>query len=212
MELFLAELFCFKFPLNPLRNLKQKNPALLSSHSSAKVEVLWEGNKNFRNHHFWFDVYYIISHCTFSSNLFHGQIAQIYIDHLSGHENNKCSPWKVDEEITLKPCYFWAGEDLESRTRGCLNITSAQIWRSGIFSNFCRKKFLGLTKKLLHFFCIVLGVVIFKNHVAKPLDSFNKCRKIILSCRETFFCRNLKNVGMSFLGRCNVETVSPPGF
>ena len=32
------------------------------------------------------------SHCSFSSDLFHGQIAQIYIDHLSGHENKKCSP------------------------------------------------------------------------------------------------------------------------
>ena len=33
-----------------------------------------------------------VAHCAFSSNLFHGQIAQIYIDHLSGHENKKCSP------------------------------------------------------------------------------------------------------------------------
>ena len=29
---------------------------------------------------------------------------------------------------------------------------------------------------------------------------------------ETFFCRNLKNVWMSYLGQCDVETVSPPGF
>ena len=27
-----------------------------------------------------------------------------------------------------------------------------------------------------------------QNHVAKPLDSFNMCKKIMLSCRETFFC------------------------
>ena len=33
------------------------------------------------------------SHCDFSSNLFHGQIAQIQIDQLSDPEN--CSPWKV---------------------------------------------------------------------------------------------------------------------
>ena len=33
-----------------------------------------------------------VSHCAFSTNLFHGQIAQIYIDNLSGHENQKCSP------------------------------------------------------------------------------------------------------------------------
>ena len=32
------------------------------------------------------------SHCAFSSNLFHGQIAQIFIDQLSDPENKKCSP------------------------------------------------------------------------------------------------------------------------
>ena len=29
-------------------------------------------------------------------------------------------------------------------------------------------------------------------------NSFNKCRKFLLSSLETFFCRNWKNVGMSF--------------
>ena len=67
------------------------------------------------------------SHCPFLSNLFHGQIAQIYINHLSGYENEKCSPWNKT------PCYFWAGEALEARTRGCLNVTSAQKWHSVIF-------------------------------------------------------------------------------
>ena len=32
------------------------------------------------------------SHCTFSSNLFHGQITQKYIDQLSDPENKKCRP------------------------------------------------------------------------------------------------------------------------
>ena len=36
-----------------------------------------------------------ISHCAFSSNLFHGHLAQIYIDQVSDPENKKCSPWKV---------------------------------------------------------------------------------------------------------------------
>ena len=67
------------------------------------------------------------SHTAFSSNFFHGQIAQIYIDHLSGYENEKCSPWNKT------PCYFWAGEALEARTQGCLNVTSAQKWHSVIF-------------------------------------------------------------------------------
>ena len=79
------------------------------------------------------------------------------------------------------------------------------------FFKFLQKKVSRLDKKAPALFCIVLGVVICKNHVAKPLDSFNKCRKIILSCRETFFGRNLKNARMSFLGRCNVETASCPG-
>ena len=75
------------------------------------------------------------------------------------------------------------------------------------FFKFLQKKVSRLDKKApaLH---IVLGVVIWKNCVAKPIYSFNKCRKFILSRRETFFCRNLKNVRMSFLGQCNVETAS----
>ena len=32
------------------------------------------------------------SNCAFSSNLFHGYLAQIYIDQLSDPENKKCSP------------------------------------------------------------------------------------------------------------------------
>ena len=53
-----------------------------------------------------------------------------------------------------------------------------------------------------------LGVVICKNHVAKPLDSFNKCRNFFLLIWETFFCRNLKNYSMTILSWCNVETAS----
>ena len=68
------------------------------------------------------------------------------------------------------------------------------------FFKFLQKKVSWLNKNAPVLFCIVLGVVIWKNHVAKPLDSFKKCRKIILSCRETFFCRNLKSDRMSFLG------------
>ena len=60
-------------------------------------------------------------------------------------------------------------------------------------------------------FCITLGFVICKIHVAKPLDSINKCRKFLLLSQETFFCRNLKNYRMSFLCWCNVETASHPG-
>jgi hypothetical protein len=37
------------------------------------------------------------------------------------------------------------------------------------------------------------------------------CRSFIVK-PGNFFCRNSKNGRMSFLGRCNVETVSDPGF
>ena len=80
-----------------------------------------------------------------------------------------------------------------------------------VFLKFLQKKVCWLDKKTPALFCIVLGVVTFKSHVAKPIDSFNKCRKIIFLCRETFFCRILKNARMSFLGQCNVETASYPG-
>ena len=46
----------------------------------------------------------------------------------------------------------------------------------------------------------------------RPIHSFNKCRKCLLSSLETFFCRNLKSVGISFFGQCNVEAVSRPCF
>ncbi len=80
-----------------------------------------------------------------------------------------------------------------------------------LISNFCRKKFPGLSKILLKFFFINLGVMIWKSHEAKHLDSFNKCRKFILSSQETCFCRNLKNDRTSFLDQCNVEAASLPG-
>ena len=80
------------------------------------------------------------------------------------------------------------------------------------FFKFLEKKVFRLDKKAPAHFYTILGVVICKKHMARPLYSFIKCRKSLLSSLETFFCRNLKNVGMSFLGQCNVETVSPPGF
>ena len=57
---------------------------------------------------------------------------------------------------------------------------------------FLQKRVSRLDKKASAHFCIILGVVVWKNHVAKPLNWFNKCRKMIFLCRKTFFCRNLK--------------------
>ena len=80
------------------------------------------------------------------------------------------------------------------------------------FFKFLQKKVSRLDKKAPAHFYTILGVVICKNHVVRPLHSFNKYRKILFSGLETFFCRNLENVGMSFLGQCNVEIVPVPGF
>ena len=79
------------------------------------------------------------------------------------------------------------------------------------FFKFLQKKVSRLDKNTPANFCITLGVVIWKNHVAKHLDSFNKCRKFLLSSQETCFCRNLKNDRMSFLDQCDVEAASLPG-
>ena len=79
------------------------------------------------------------------------------------------------------------------------------------YFKFLQKKVSWLVKNTPEFFCINLGVVIWKNHVAKHLDLFNKCRKFLLSIQETCFCRNLKNDRMSFLDQYNVEAASFPG-
>ena len=80
------------------------------------------------------------------------------------------------------------------------------------FFKFLQKKVSRLDRKALAHFYTTLGVVIWKNHVVRPLKSFNKYRNFFGQAWKLFFCRNLENVKMSFLGRCNVETVSCRGF
>ena len=81
-----------------------------------------------------------------------------------------------------------------------LNITSAQKWHSAIFQISAEKSFRAWQNGSCTFW-YNFGVVICKYHVVRPtLLSFNKCRKFLLSSLETFFCRNLENVGISFLG------------
>ena len=55
---------------------------------------------------------------------------------------------KFFEQITLKPCDFWAGEALETPMRDCLNITLAQKWHSVIFQIYVEKRFQARQKKL----------------------------------------------------------------
>ena len=138
-------------------------------------------------------------HYAFSSNMFHGQIVQIAILQLSGPENKKCSPWKVFG--TNHP------QTLQLLSRRGPRSPDARLSQHYIgpkmticpFLNFGRKNVFRLDNKAPVHFYTIFGVVIFKNHVARPLHSFNKCREPLVSSLETFFCRNLKNVGMSFL-------------
>jgi hypothetical protein len=55
-------------------------------------KILIHFNMDFDKTEKAFSLIAIDSHCASSSNLFHGQIAQIYIDQLRDPENKKCSP------------------------------------------------------------------------------------------------------------------------
>ena len=144
----------------------------------------------------------------FSSNLFYGlkYISTIWVNQLT----KNAALESFSEQKPLKYGHFWQREAPEAQTWGCLNITLAQKWHPGIFQISAEKSFSAWQKSSCTFLYSFGGCNL-QNHAAKPLDSFNKCRKIILSCWETFFCRNLKNARMSFLGQCNVETASCPG-
>ena len=85
-----------------------------------------------------------VAHCTFSSNLFHGQIIQIAILQLSDSENKKCSPWKVFE--TMHPQILQLLSRRGPRSPDAI-LSQHYIlhWpKNDIrhFLNFCRKSFL----------------------------------------------------------------------
>ena len=97
---------------------------------------------------------------------------------------------------------------LNRRGHRCLDTRLSQYYIGSKMtfchlSNFCRKKFLGLTKSN--------GFAKWFSQITTP--------KIIQKCTETFFskpgncfCRKLKNDRMSFLDHCNVGTASRLGF
>ena len=115
------------------------------------------------------------------------------------------------EQTTLQPTVF---EQERPQKPGTGTISRLHGLKNDILSffKFLQKKVSQLVKKAQAHFYPTLGVVICKNHVVRPLHSFNKYRKILFSSLEPFFCRNLENVGMSCLGQCNVEIVPFPGF
>ena len=66
------------------------------------------------------------SQCTFSSNLFHGQITQKHFNEISSPKNKKSRPWIFWSKITLKPRYFLAGEALNKMSfLGQCNVETA---------------------------------------------------------------------------------------
>ena len=97
----------------------------------------WFKVLNFLSHGRWFESG---SHCSFSSNSFHGQIIQKAVQQVSDPENKKGSPWKVFG--TNHPQTLWL---LSRRGPRSPDMRLSQHY---ICLNFCRKKFPGLTKEI----------------------------------------------------------------
>ena len=152
------------------------------------------------------------AHCFVSSNSFHGQITQKAVHQISDPENKKCSHWNFFGTNHPQNLRFLSRRGPRSLDMGLSQHYIGSKMTFCHFSNFCRKRFPSLSKRLLHISIQLWGLYFVKNHVVRPLHSFNKYRKFLFSSLETFFCRNLENVGMSYLGQCNVEIVSCSGF
>ena len=110
--------------------------------------------------YFYFRIFHTgtVAHCAFPSILFHGQIVQIAILQLSGPENKKCSPWKVfgtNHPQTLR--LLSRRGPRSSNTRLSQRYIGPKMTFCH-FLNFCRKKFSGLTIKLLHIFIQLWGL------------------------------------------------------
>ena len=97
-------------------------------------------------------IYQLCSHCAFSSNLFHGYLAQILINQLSDPENKKCSPWKVFGKNHPQILLLLSRRGPRSPEARLSQHYIGPKMTFQHFSNFCRKKFPGLTKRLLHNF------------------------------------------------------------
>ena len=80
------------------------------------------------------------------------------------------------------------------------------------FSKFLRKKVSRLYKiSFLPLLNECRGLVTLFLQITIPKIVY-KCTGALLSSWKTFFYQNLEKGRLSFLGRCNVETVSCPGF
>ena len=80
------------------------------------------------------------------------------------------------------------------------------------FSKFLQKNVFRHNKIIfLHLLNKSRGIATLFFQITTP-KIIQKCAGAFLSSQESFFCRNLKNTKMTFLGRCNVETALWPGF
>ena len=146
------------------------------------------------------------SHCTFFFKFISWRIAQIAIHQLSDPGNTKCCPWKVFE--TNHP------QTLQLLSRIGPGRPEARLSQHHIgpkmkfrhFSNFCRKKFPGLIKR-------VPAIIEWTWRSCHTIFTNYNPKNFIKMCRSLFVKpENLKNDRISFVGQCNVETISPPGF
>ena len=152
------------------------------------------------------------THCAFSSNLFHGHLAQILIEQLSDPENKKCSPWKVFGKNHPQILLLLSRRGPRSPEARLSQHYIGPKMTFQHFSNFCRKNFLDLIKEISCTYWMNVEVLPHDFCKLQPPKLYKNVQEPFCQAGKTFFCRNLKNGRMSFLGQCNVETVSPQGF
>ena len=120
------------------------------------------------------------SHCAFSSNLFHGHLAQIYIDQLSDPENKKCRPWKVfGKNHPQTPRLLSRRGPRSAEARLSQHYIGPKMTFQH-FSNFCRKKFLGLIKGISCTYWMNLEVLPHYFFKLQPLKLKKMCRSLFV--------------------------------
>ena len=120
------------------------------------------------------------SHCAFSSNLFHGYLAQIYIDQLSDPENKKCSPWKIfGKNHPQTPRLLSRRGPRSPEARLSQHYIGPKMTFQH-FSNFCKKKFLGLIKGISCTYGMNLEVLPHDFCKLQPLKLKKLCRSLFV--------------------------------
>ena len=98
------------------------------------------------------------AHCSVSSNSFHGQITQKAVHQIGDPENKKCSHWNFFGTNHPQNLRFLSRRGPRSLDMGLSQHYIGSKMTFCHFSNFCRKKFPSLSKRLLHIFIQFLGL------------------------------------------------------